>query len=101
MASRQDIYLVNNDCLVKNGDFVIAISDEQHVIDTINAFPGWWKQNPQDGVGIGAWQKGAAQIQELSKQLRLNLQSDGYVVNNPSITLSPSGQFIINPNVTI
>jgi len=101
MASNYDIYLVNNDCLVQNGDFDIAVSDEQHIIDTINGFPGWWKQYPQDGVGVGAWQKGAAQIQELTKQIRLNLQSDGYTVTNPLVTLSSDGKFIINPNATI
>lgn len=99
--ARYDIYLLNNDCMVSNGDFVVAESDEQHIVDTINAFAGWWKQNPQDGIGIGAWQKGAAQIQELTKQLRLQLTSDGYTVTNPSVTLSPTGQLVINPNATL
>jgi len=96
-----DISLINNDCNLQNGDFLIAASDEQHIIDTINAFPGWWKQNPADGIGIGAWQKGAAQIQELTKKLRLQLVSDGYTVTNPTVTLSPDGKFIITPNATI
>ncbi|CAB4126254.1 hypothetical protein UFOVP153_59 [uncultured Caudovirales phage] len=101
MASRQDIYLVNNDCLVQNGDFVVAVSDEQHIVDTVNAFPGWWKQAPLDGIGIGAWQKGAAQIQELTRQLRIQLTSDGYTVDNPSVTISSNGQLIVNPNASI
>jgi hypothetical protein len=101
MASNYDIFLTNNDCATGGGDFIIAQSDDQHVIDTINAFPGWWKQNPADGIGIAAWQKGVAQIQELSKQLRLQLNSDGYTLNNPTITLSADGRFIISPNVTV
>lgn len=44
MAANQDIALMHNDLLIRNGDFVIGESDEQHIMDTINAFPGWWKE---------------------------------------------------------
>jgi hypothetical protein len=101
MASNYDIFLKNNDCGIDGGDFINAASDDQHIIDTINAFPGWWKQNPADGIGIAAWQKGAAQIQELSKQLRLQLTSDGYTLTAPTVVLSPDGQFIITPNASL
>ena len=101
MASRYDIALNNNDPLADGGDFVCAVSDDQHIIDTLNAFPGWWKQDPQDGIGIQSWKKGPAQAQELSKQMRIQLESDGYTLINPTVTLSPAGQFIINPNATI
>lgn len=101
MASNYDIALTNNDPMIVSGDFVIAESDDQHIIDTINSFPGWWKQNLEDGIGIASWQKGAAMIQELTKQLRIQLSSDGYTLDSPTVTLSSDGKFIINPNAKV
>lgn len=37
---------------VVDNDIQYALSDTQHVQDTINAAPGWWKENPSDGVNI-------------------------------------------------
>ena len=101
MASRYDIGLNNNDLLIQDGDFTILESDEQHIIDNIGAFPGWWKQYPNDGVGIVAYQKGNADIQQIQKVLRLQLSSDGYNVTKSTVTLSPEGKLTINPNATI
>jgi hypothetical protein len=99
MAVRYDIALVDNDILFQNGDMVTSQSDEQHIIDTIEAFPGWWKQYPLDGVGIMAYMKGPANSQEISKQIRMQLLNDGYNANNPTVKLDSNGQLTINPNV--
>lgn len=101
MATRYDISLQDNDCLFASGDFIAGESDEQHIIDTIAAFKGCWKQFPLDGVGVAYYQKGNINNQDLTKNIRIQLQSDGYKVDNPTVTLSPSGQLIINPNATI
>jgi hypothetical protein len=98
---RQDVGLINNDFNFIDGDFSVVNSDDQHIIDTIASFKGWWKQYPLDGVGIAAYQKSSLNIQELQKNIRIQLESDGYKVNNPSITLSSSGELLINPNATI
>lgn len=82
------------------GDFVIESSDEQHVQDTINAFPGWWKQFPADGVGARAYLGSSGQIQALSRNIKIQLQADGYTVNNPKISYA-GGQLTINPDATI
>jgi len=96
-----DILLTGNDLYIDPyaGDFDIALSDEQHVMDTIAAFPGWWKQNPTDGVGVFAYQNSSGQNQVLARNIIQQLQSDGYQCNNPVITQSPDGQLTINPNV--
>ena len=99
--ARYDIGLLDNDLIVSDaGDFAIRNSDQQHVEDTINAFPGWWKMNPDQGVGVRAWLGGPAVIQELSKVIRLNLQADGYTAS-PVVGFDQYGTLKIAPNATI
>lgn len=100
MANNLDIALFQNDLQIRDGDFVIGESDEQHVADTINAFPGWWKEFPADGVGIFAYLNSSGQEQALSRAIKLNLSSDGYIVNNPSIIMDSDGTLTVNPNAT-
>jgi hypothetical protein len=82
------------------GDLQIGESDEQHIMDTIAAFPGWWKENPADGVGIFAYENSSGQQQVLARNIKQQLQSDGYQCNNPIITQSANGGLIIDPNAT-
>lgn len=98
MANSQDIALDQNDLVIFDGDLAVAISDEQHIADTINAFPGWWKQEPQDGVGIFQYINSSGKEQELARSVRMQLQDDGYSVNNPIINIDPSGLLTVNPN---
>lgn len=100
MAVRQDIALNNNDMVIKDNDWVWSESDEQHVADTINAFPGWWKENFADGVGILLYVNSKGQEQVLARSIKLNLQSDQYTVDNPTVSFVNS-QLTINPNATI
>ena len=97
MALNYDIALSNNDLLIQDGDFVIAQSDEQHIADTINAFPGWWKENPADGVGLLQYVRSSGKQQEIARSVKLQLQSDGYQVSNTTVTIDTNGLMIINP----
>lgn len=99
--ARQDLALLDNDLLIQNNDFMIAESDVQHIDDTINAFPGWWKNYPEDGVGIFQYLNSIGTEQTIKKALIINLQSDGYFVNNPIIETDSSGKLNIIPNATI
>ena len=83
----------------KDGDLFIGESDAQHVIDTFNAFAGWWKENPLDGIGIFGYSKSPADIQTINRKTRIELESDGYIVKAPMVTLSAAGELVINPNV--
>lgn len=96
----QDFALKNNDLLCINGDIAIAESDVQHIEDTINAFPGWWKNNPADGVGIFQYVNSSGQEQTIKRSIMLNLQSDGYSVSNPFVEVS-NGTITIQPNASI
>lgn len=98
MAARQDIRQDSDgDLLVRDGDFVIGESDVQHVHDTLIAYPGWWKENPQDGVGIQDYSKATGAEQELARKVKLELEADGYSVNRPQV-LFVDGKLTINPN---
>jgi hypothetical protein len=98
---RKDIALNNNDLVFKSGDIAIGESDTQHIVDTINAFAGWWKEYPLDGVGIMSYTKSFGNIQELNRKVKIELLSDRYAVKAPLVTLSTSGELYINPNVEI
>ena len=95
-----DIALFQNDLQIRDGDFVIGESDQQHVADTINAFPGWWKEFPGDGVGVFSYLNSSGQEQSLARSIKINLTSDGYIVNNPSIETDEGGLLTVNPNAT-
>jgi hypothetical protein len=100
MALSQDIALEDNDLYIQDGDLAISYSDEQHIADTMNAFPGWWKENPPDGIGLFAYASSSGQEQALSRQLKLQLQGDGYQVANPQVSIDSSGQLNVDPNAT-
>ena len=96
---RYDIALSNEDLYIKDNDFIFAESDTQHVIDTINAFAGWWKENPLDGVGLMGYMKSNTNPQQLNRKISIELQADGYKTSAPVVTLTTDGQLTINPNV--
>jgi hypothetical protein len=101
MANRID-YLCNlsNDLLIANGDFVIGISDEMHIEDTIKSDVGHYKENPQDGVGIDRYVKSTGQEQILARSIKIQLENDGYTVNNPKIDIN-NEKITITPNAEL
>ena len=98
MATNKDILLYQDDLYTVDGDFAIGESDVQHVADTIAAFPGWWKENPTDGVGVRAYLHSAGQELKLKRILQIQLQSDGYDPNAATVELNNAGQLTITPN---
>jgi hypothetical protein len=98
MADNKDIALYKNEPLTQNGDFYIAFSDEQHVMDTIAAFPGWWKQNPPDGVGLFAYLNSAGKEAALKRSIKINLLSDGYRADAVTVSNDSAGNLSIVPN---
>lgn len=101
MSPRYDIqYGDNGDLLVVDNDLVYDVSDEQHIEDTINAAPGWWKENYPDGVNIRSYLNSDGQAQVLARAIKIQLESDLYTVDNPLIQFNASGQLIIQPNAS-
>jgi hypothetical protein len=98
MASNQDIALYKNDLYAADGDFAVIESDVQHVTDTLAAVPGWWKENPADGVGVMLYLRSSGQQQALQRNIKIQLLSDGYRADAVQVTLDSSGQLTITPN---
>ena len=86
--------------LFANGDLVINESDQQHIADSINASVGWWKEFPTDGVGIINYQNSAGDAQKLARKIKIELEKDGYKVDNPIINFGSDGKLNIYPNAT-
>lgn len=87
----------NGDLVIENNDYTYVLSDEQHIQDTVDAYPLWWSQFPADGVGIKSYQNSSGKIQELMGKMKQQLQTDGYSCNNPIVQIN-GNQITYNPN---
>ena len=98
MADNKDIGLFKNEPFFKDGDFAVTFSDEQHVMDTIAAFPGWWKENPTEGVGLFSYLHSAGKQNTLKRSIKINLLADGYGSDAVSVVNDAAGNVKIVPN---
>ena len=98
---RYDIKSDSSGLIVVDNDLVYDISDTQHVQDTLNAAPGWWKENYSDGVNIKSYLNSSQQEQILARKIKLQLESDLYTVTNPKVYFDINGTMNVEPNATI
>lgn len=96
-----DLQYDSNGLMIVNNDVVYDVSDSQHVQDTINAAPGWWKENFADGVNIRSYLNSSGQDQICARSIKIQLESDLYTVTNPKVYFLPNGTMEIEPNATI
>ena len=87
----------NGSIIFKDSDVSWVASDEQHIQDTINAFPGWWMENFSDGVGIRFYLNSQGQDQILARAIKIQLESDLYQVGNPLVSFD-NGKLVIQPD---
>ena len=76
----------NGDLKIVDGDFVIEESDQQHIMDIFSSFKGEFKEHPLVGFGATKYQKGVKKESEFKRELKIQLENDGY--KNPTIDLS-------------
>jgi hypothetical protein len=96
MPAYQDFLLdADGDLLIQNGDFVIGLSDEDHMQDLIESFVGWWKEYPAVGVGIKQYQASSGQEQVIERNIKLQLQGDGYDIAIVRVTSTSDSKFNI------
>lgn len=83
----KDLRLFNEDLYINpaTNDFDIALSDMQHVEDIVNSNKGAWKEFPLLGVGSKNYLAGS-NFKELEKNIRLQLEYDGYRVFDVATT---------------
>ncbi len=83
MAAAKDILQdTDGDLLFKDGDFVIGLSDNQHITDIIISTPGSWKEYPLCGVGIEYYLNSSGTQGILKRDIQVQLTTDGYRVDN-------------------
>lgn len=101
MPARYDILLGSDgDLLIGNdGSFQLGLSDNQHNKDCMLAFPGWWKQNPQSGVGLPIFYKARVVPGVVLNKVKQQLGNDGYTLRNPTVTVN-NGLMQVTPNAT-
>ena len=79
MAS--DLLLNSDDeMIIKNGDFLIGVSDEQHIDHIVRFNKGDVLDSPLTGVGIEGYINGALSSKgkdEFKREIRLQLEADG------------------------
>ncbi len=77
--------------IFNNGDFLLGESDQQHIQDIVESFPGWWKEYILLGVGIRSYNGSSGREQEIQTNIALQLRSDGYQVNDVAPSYTPEG----------
>ena len=93
MALSQDFILDNTfDVEIQNGDFVVGLSDQQHLALLTITNIGQWKLSPFLGFGLIQYLGGNTAIAQVKSGLQAMYESDGYTVN--SITLDKTGDVI-------
>lgn len=85
----KDFILDNNgDLLIKGGDFVVDLSDTQHVDDILIAAPGTFKNELLVGCDILTELNapaGAADINRIRKRITTQLELDGLEITEMEI----------------
>jgi hypothetical protein len=75
----------NFDLLIKDGDFVVGYSDNQHQEHLILAYKGYYKESPLAGVGIEMYIKSAGTAGEIQREIKVELENDKYLVNTVTV----------------
>lgn len=76
-----DDFIIKDDIEIKNGDLVVAFSDDQNIEFILRAKPGHFYQFPTLGVGVVDLIKGKIDRQTLKQAITTNLEADNYRIN--------------------
>lgn len=98
-----DIALVRNSSNVdtfvfRDGDFIFADSDSQHIQDIFESEIGWWKEFPLVGVGINNYINSSGKEQEIQGNASIQLRADGYQSPQVDAAYAPDGSLNISTN---
>jgi hypothetical protein len=79
MTKRDDI-LLNNDEEIQflNGDFLLGVSDQQHVQHILRANKGHFYQNPLVGLGADQLINANVNRDQLRQEIKIQLKADNY-----------------------
>lgn len=72
--------------VIKNNDLVIGDSDDQNIYDILITQKGEYKRTPQIGCDANNFLNGVFDSQAIKNIVRLNLELDGFSVNEVIVT---------------
>ena len=95
----KDFKQVDNDIYLNPvlGDFELVPSDNQHILDICDSYPGWWKNALKIGAGLPNLLKSKVTTGSIENLIKAQLESDGYQVGRPVIRIEPNGRLTIIP----
>jgi len=96
MATAKDILLTENEYDFTGGDFNIGDSDTQHTQDIIFESVGAYKQYPLVGVGIVSYLNSSGAQLVLSREMQIQLETDGYLVNEIFFATNDVSEFTVD-----
>lgn len=96
MATAKDILLNDDDLIFANGDFSIGESDQQHIQDIVFENTGAYKQFPLVGVGIINYLNSSGAQLILGRNIKTQLETDGYRVDNTKFSSNDLSNFTID-----
>ena len=96
MATAKDILYISNSYDFTNGDFNVGDSDTQHIQDIVFENIGAYKQYPLVGVGIINYLNSSGAQLLLSREIQIQLELDGYLVNEIHFTDSNVNNFTVD-----
>lgn len=95
MNEAQDILLTTDyDLAISDGDFVVDLSDLQHIELIIKTATGAWKQYPTLGVGVDKYSGSNGQTSLLRTDININLKADGYANIDTRLVQGSDGDFV-------
>ena len=93
--AQQDFKLDSGlDVVIENGDFQITESDQDHISIILQSYLGAFKQFPLVGLGIDYYLASSGQEQVLKRNMIVQLNNDGYRVDN--IQVRPDNRYFID-----
>lgn len=95
-----DLKQINDDLYLNTitGDFELVPSDNQHILDICQSFPGWWKNALTVGAGLPNLLKGKVTTGSVENLIKAQLEADGYQVGRPVVIINANGKLDITPN---
>ncbi|HWY13255.1 MAG TPA: hypothetical protein VN026_18130 [Bacteroidia bacterium] len=94
MPNRDYLLDANGDPLIKDGDFVVGDSDDQHIQDVIVSFLGEWKQDPTIGCEILTSLYSSTPQNDINN-VKTQLQKAGYQLNQLNIFIDTNNKLRI------
>lgn len=85
----------NYDLIIKDGDFYIGPSDQQHATLLLNTTVGSWNQFPLVGVGLQYYQASSGQATLLQRSIYVQFTTDGYNIDRLLLQPTPDNKYTI------